>query len=526
MSIPGKEASAISDLGKVLEIRPSFATALKQRCSLFLKLGQLDEAEKDVTQLASFEDGKSTKGGHDRPGDTTQHQQILENIALVKQSIEEAQKFLSKKEYQQCTQSASAGLSISPAFSKLLKIRIECNLHQGFSNAIVRDLNTLELHGFNENLYTQDALIQYFSLYKYDAARSKLQRCLQLDMDSKPCKSAFIEISSFEKKFGKFCGIADPATEPKKPLADKVWAEARKGLVAGLETEARAEVSKVYEKIGFPKSRVDPNTHSEILMGLEETVCVAFFNAKMFTDANATKYCSAVISRDVNSNNEDTNTERSVRPKENARVTAHLLMIENLISNDQFEKAQQELQKALELHPDNHQLLSLKQNMPTRRVQSKNTDYYKILGLSKSATDKEIRSAYREKTKQYHPDKYRGEMSADQVDKKMAQVNQAYEVLSNPALRSRFDNGDDPNNNERPDSFQHGARPDPFQQQQMFQQFNKNSRGRQNGNQHFFQHFGQQFGNGFNQQRGFNRGRKQPKRPNNGQRRNKRPTDL
>lgn len=35
MSIPGKEASAISDLGKVLKIRPSFSTALKQRCGLF-----------------------------------------------------------------------------------------------------------------------------------------------------------------------------------------------------------------------------------------------------------------------------------------------------------------------------------------------------------------------------------------------------------------------------------------------------------------------------------------------------------
>lgn len=42
-------------------------------------------------------------------------------------------------------------------------------------------------------------------------------------------------------------------------------------------------------------------------------------------------------------------------------------------------------------------------------------------------------------------DKYQGDLPKDQVEKKMSELNQAYEVLSNEELKTRFDNGDDPN---------------------------------------------------------------------------------
>lgn len=44
--------------------------------------------------------------------------------------------------------------------------------------------------------------------------------------------------------------------------------------------------------------------------------------------------------------------------------------------------------------------------------------------------------------------------SKEEAEKKMASINEAYEVLSNPELRARFDRGDDPNSNERGSPFQ------------------------------------------------------------------------
>jgi DnaJ family protein C protein 3 len=70
-------------------------------------------------------------------------------------------------------------------------------------------------------------------------------------------------------------------------------------------------------------------------------------------------------------------------------------------------------------------------------------DYYKILGVSRDATDREIKKAYRKLATKFHPDKYQGDKA--EGEKKMAEINQAYEVLSSADLRQRFDNGDDPN---------------------------------------------------------------------------------
>lgn len=66
---------------------------------------------------------------------------------------------------------------------------------------------------------------------------------------------------------------------------------------------------------------------------------------------------------------------------------------------------------------------------------SKLPDYYKILELSKDATPEEIKKQYRELAKKSHPDK-----TGDEESKIMADINKAYEVLSDVELRSKYDN--------------------------------------------------------------------------------------
>ena len=63
-------------------------------------------------------------------------------------------------------------------------------------------------------------------------------------------------------------------------------------------------------------------------------------------------------------------------------------------------------------------------------------DYYDILGISKSASESEIKKAYRKKAIKYHPDKNPGDSSAEENFKKAAE---AYEVLSNSEKRSKYD---------------------------------------------------------------------------------------
>jgi len=63
-------------------------------------------------------------------------------------------------------------------------------------------------------------------------------------------------------------------------------------------------------------------------------------------------------------------------------------------------------------------------------------DYYKLLGVSKSASEKEIRSAYRKLARQYHPDVNAGDKSAED---KFKEINEANEVLSDPEKRKKYD---------------------------------------------------------------------------------------
>ncbi len=83
-------------------------------------------------------------------------------------------------------------------------------------------------------------------------------------------------------------------------------------------------------------------------------------------------------------------------------------------------------------------------------------DYYKVLGLDKKATDKDIKNAYRKLARKYHPDLNPNDAGAQ---KKFQELNEANEVLSDADKRKKYD--------QYGENWQHGAQ---YEQQTRQQQ--------------------------------------------------------
>lgn len=126
------------------------------------------------------------------------------------------------------------------------------------------------------------------------------------------------------------------------------------------------------------------------------------------------------------------------------------------LDSEDFEPAIRTLNEARDHHRDDRRIKQLLQKANTQLQRSKQKDYYKVLGVSRDAEDREIKRAYRKQTLKYHPDKVSSDMSKEEAEKKMAAINEAYEVLGDPELKARYDNGDDPNDHDRGSSY-HGS---------------------------------------------------------------------
>ncbi|OJD35985.1 and tpr domain protein [Diplodia corticola] len=404
----GKNNQAQQDFDKVLAIKPDFEGALVQRAKLKSRHGDWDAARKDYETA-----GK--KGGPE----ITELEEAQGAATLAAEAEQQG-------DWDGCITNAGVAVMVAGGNLELRKLRARCRFEKGEVAEGVNDLqHVLQINSGSIEPHLQSSAMTFYSLGETDKGLAHIRKCLQSDPDSKACMKLMKREKALDKQLKKAKGLVE-----KRQYASAVKLLIKSGESAGLLEEVKEDV-KQYKEQGYIHIKTPDGLYTDLV----EMVCEAY--VEMNNKKRAETYCAEA--HKLNPNNLHgliLDAERKIDADE-FEPAIHIL-------NDANEKAKeqgnQQLQRKIqELQKKAHNLLK----------RSKQKDYYKVLGVSRDADEREIKRAYRKLTKEHHPDKASQKgITPEEAQKKMASINEAYEVLSDPELKARFDNGDDPNDHE------------------------------------------------------------------------------
>ncbi|KAI8956975.1 DnaJ-domain-containing protein [Daldinia sp. FL1419] len=415
----GRTSQATSDFNKVLQLKPDFEGA-------HLQLGKLK------ARSADWEGAKEHYTlGKQKPG-SPDYEKLVEAEGAAKLAEEAA----AKGSWDECISQASGAILVANRAPNLRELRIKCRFEQGEVEGAMGDLqHILQMKAGDTTPHLQISATTFYGLGDMEQGLGQIKKCLHSDPESKPCKKLLKQEKSIDKTLAK----VNKALERNQPMTG-VKLLVPNGDDPGLINEVEEQI-KEHKKSGIIPERA-PNV---LLARLVETACQAYYEAN---SKKAGIYCPKSLALDENS------------------LYGLLHKAKTQLDAEEFDSCVGTLKKAAEVRPDKNNIINpLMQKAQVALKRSKTKDYYKVLGVSHDADERQIKSAYRKLTKIHHPDKAAKQgLSKEEAEKKMATINEAYEVLSNPELRERFDRGDDPNSHEQQGNpFQQGH---PF----MFQQ--------------------------------------------------------
>merc|ERR1712001_526304 len=113
-------------------------------------------------------------------------------------------------------------------------------------------------------------------------------------------------------------------------------------------------------------------------------------------------------------------------------LKAYLRRGRSYMELEKYEEAVRDFEQINKMEQGNQEYRRLLSNAKLELKKSKRKDYYKILGVDKSANDEEIKKAYRKRALAHHPDRHSGasEDEKKEHEKKFKEVGEAYGVLS------------------------------------------------------------------------------------------------
>uniref|UniRef100_A0A8B9GY03 DnaJ (Hsp40) homolog, subfamily C, member 3b n=1 Tax=Astyanax mexicanus TaxID=7994 RepID=A0A8B9GY03_ASTMX len=385
----GKSKSALPDLTRAIQLKPDFLAARIQRGNILLKQGNTQEAREDFEAVLQ------------RSPDQEEARNQLHKAEELEELQEEAHKAHHRGDYTSTIQVLDHVIELSPWDPESREMRAECYIRLGEPRKAILDLTpAARLRTDNRAAFLKLSRLLY-DLGEHRDSLSEIRECLKLDQDDKECFAHYKQVKKLSKQM-------DSAEEL---ISEQRYQEAIDKYESVMKTEPKITfyTTKAKERISNPYFRI--------------IMCL------LISSPSAEKAL-------------DTCSEAHQRDPQNIHILRD--RAEAYILLQDYEKAVEDYQEAREFDQENQEIREGLDRAQKLLKLSRKRDYYKILGVSRSANKQEIIKAYRKLAQQWHPDNFQSESEKKEAEKRFIDIASAKEVLTDPEMRQKFDSGEDP----------------------------------------------------------------------------------
>uniref|UniRef100_U5ET46 Putative dsrna-activated protein kinase inhibitor p58 n=1 Tax=Corethrella appendiculata TaxID=1370023 RepID=U5ET46_9DIPT len=390
----GKAKNALNDFARVLELKPDFTVARAQKGLVHMKLGDYDNAEIEFYHVLQEE---------------PYNEEINYNFGKINPAREQwelCQNLMVTGDFHTTIALLTQLLEISPWSAEFRETRAKCYLQENDRFAAISDFRAV-------NRLSQDSTEGYYRLAKilYDLghvadALKEIRECLKLDPEHKDCFPLYKKIKKVDKSL----------SDAQQYLDEKQFEDCIQSAEKTLKFETEIPM---------------------IVFSVRQLLCSCYVKDEKYSQAISQCREALDIYRDPNVLCD--------------RAEAYL-------GTEMYDDAIHDYQAAIEI--DEHSQRAKEGIERARRLQkqSERRDYYKILGVKRSATKQEIIKAYRKAAQKWHPDNFKDD-EKKVAEKKFIDIAAAKEVLTDPEKRQQFDKGEDPLDPEQKQNGFRGGNP-------------------------------------------------------------------
>ncbi|OZJ05559.1 hypothetical protein BZG36_01718 [Bifiguratus adelaidae] len=376
------------------------------------------------------------------------------------------------KKYKEASDDCRIATELDPSNSKAFARAGKCHLNMGNISESLRNYqHAIELDARNAQVqreyqqasqvatYIQQGNI-YLENHQFSLAQNSFERAIGMcDADNVPLQWQISKVDCLlgQKNYSEAGRLANELmrTYPSDP--DAIYARAR---VLYMQGENQKAVAHCQEAL-----RCDPDyTKARTLLKQARSLEAKknegneAFKAGRYTEAHALYTEALAIDPDNFGTNAKLYSNRATVLAKLGRdaeaiqdcdraleldpsfTKVHIRRAGCYMKTEQYEEAVRDYKTALENDPRNRELRQQLQEAELEHKKSLRKDYYKILEISKDASDSEIKKAYRKLALQNHPDKNPDDPKAEA---RFKEIGEAYAVLSDPQKKARFDSGAD-----------------------------------------------------------------------------------